>query len=167
MICEYFSKKSKKRLDTIRNCDILRNVDSEKRQTSGRIAQSVEQGTENPRVPSSILGPATIFFALMPFGHHKRLFLYLLTPKKINNLRQTENYYILCFSAGECRYPLNSPFALCRGHEDYGLHKPLENNTLQKHTLFFVLIRRKIHLIYPYFKTSGHGRVAYISMLYK
>ena len=30
---------------------------------SGRIAQSVEQGTENPRVPSSILGPATIFFA--------------------------------------------------------------------------------------------------------
>ena len=29
----------------------------------GRIAQSVEQGTENPRVPSSILGPATIFFA--------------------------------------------------------------------------------------------------------
>ena len=30
---------------------------------SGRLAQSVEQGTENPRVPSSILGPATIFFA--------------------------------------------------------------------------------------------------------
>ena len=30
----------------------------------GRLAQSVEQGTENPRVPSSILGPATIFFAL-------------------------------------------------------------------------------------------------------
>ena len=30
----------------------------------GRIAQSVEQGTENPRVPSSILGPATIFFCL-------------------------------------------------------------------------------------------------------
>ena len=29
----------------------------------GRLAQSVEQGTENPRVPSSILGPATIFFA--------------------------------------------------------------------------------------------------------
>ena len=28
---------------------------------SGRLAQSVEQGTENPRVPSSILGPATIF----------------------------------------------------------------------------------------------------------
>ena len=27
----------------------------------GRIAQSVEQGTENPRVPSSILGSATIF----------------------------------------------------------------------------------------------------------
>ena len=27
----------------------------------GRLAQSVEQGTENPRVPSSILGPATIF----------------------------------------------------------------------------------------------------------
>jgi hypothetical protein len=31
--------------------------------TGGRIAQSVEQGTENPRVPSSILGPATILFA--------------------------------------------------------------------------------------------------------
>ena len=29
--------------------------------SGGRIAQSVEQGTENPRVPSSILGPATIF----------------------------------------------------------------------------------------------------------
>ena len=34
--------------------------------TGGRIAQSVEQGTENPRVPSSILGPATIFCALFP-----------------------------------------------------------------------------------------------------
>ena len=33
---------------------------------SGRLAQSVEQGTENPRVPSSILGPATIFFARIP-----------------------------------------------------------------------------------------------------
>ena len=33
------------------------------RSNSGRLAQSVEQGTENPRVPSSILGPATIFFA--------------------------------------------------------------------------------------------------------
>ena len=30
--------------------------------SGGRIAQSVEQGTENPCVPSSILGPATIFF---------------------------------------------------------------------------------------------------------
>ena len=29
----------------------------------GRLAQSVEQGTENPRVPSSILGPATIFLS--------------------------------------------------------------------------------------------------------
>ena len=29
--------------------------------SSGGVAQSVEQGTENPRVPSSILGPATIF----------------------------------------------------------------------------------------------------------
>ena len=27
----------------------------------GRVAQSVEQGTENPRVTSSILVPATIF----------------------------------------------------------------------------------------------------------
>ena len=34
--------------------------------TGGRIAQSVEQGTENPCVPSSILGPATIFCALFP-----------------------------------------------------------------------------------------------------
>ena len=34
--------------------------------SGGRIAQSVEQGTENPRVPSSILGPATIF--LPEFG---------------------------------------------------------------------------------------------------
>ena len=32
--------------------------------SGGRIAQSVEQRTENPRVPSSILGPATIFFYL-------------------------------------------------------------------------------------------------------
>ena len=98
--------------------------------TSGGVAQSVEQRTENPCVPGSIPGLATIFFALMPFGHHKRLFLCLLTPKKINNLRQTENYYILCFSAGECRYPLNSPFVWCRGHEDFGLHKAMENNDL-------------------------------------
>ena len=33
---------------------------------SGRIAQSVEQGTENPRVPGSIPGPATIFCARIP-----------------------------------------------------------------------------------------------------
>jgi hypothetical protein len=31
---------------------------------SGGIAQSVEQGTENPCVASSILAPATIFFTL-------------------------------------------------------------------------------------------------------
>ena len=29
--------------------------------SGGGIAQLVEQGTENPCVPSSILGPATIF----------------------------------------------------------------------------------------------------------
>ena len=39
-----------------------------KRKQGGRIAQSVEQGTENPRVPSSILGPATIFCAFFPGG---------------------------------------------------------------------------------------------------
>ena len=31
------------------------------RSKCGSLAQSVEQGTENPRVPSSILGAATIF----------------------------------------------------------------------------------------------------------
>ena len=36
---------------------------------SGRLAQSVEQGTENPRVPSSILGPATIF---LPFFQRQK-----------------------------------------------------------------------------------------------
>ncbi len=98
---------------------------------SGGVAQLVEQRTENPRVTSSILVLATIFFALMPFGHTKRLFLCLLTPKKkINNLQQTENYVILCFSAAKCRYPLNSPLALCRGHEDFGLHKAMENDDL-------------------------------------
>jgi hypothetical protein len=30
------------------------------RAASGGVAQSVEQWTENPRVPSSILGPATM-----------------------------------------------------------------------------------------------------------
>ena len=34
--------------------------------TSGGIAQSVEQRTENPCVPGSIPGPATIFFAFFP-----------------------------------------------------------------------------------------------------
>ena len=38
------------------------------RSNSGRLAQSVEQGTENPRVPSSILGPATIFLPFFPKG---------------------------------------------------------------------------------------------------
>ena len=33
------------------------------RSKCGSLAQSVEQGTENPRVPSSILGPATIFLS--------------------------------------------------------------------------------------------------------
>ena len=50
--------------------------------------------------------------------------------KKINNLQQTENYVILCFSVAKCRYPLNSPFVWCRGHEDFGLHKAIENNDL-------------------------------------
>ncbi len=35
----------------------------------GRIAQSVEQRIENPRVPGSIPGPATIFF----FYQHRHL----------------------------------------------------------------------------------------------
>ena len=43
----------------------------------GRIAQSVEQGTENPCVPSSILGPATIFCALFPSGGRRQ------TPKPL------------------------------------------------------------------------------------
>ena len=55
-------KKSKKGLVKSKKSDILRNVENARVLTkSGRIAQSVEQGTENPRVPSSILGPATIF----------------------------------------------------------------------------------------------------------
>ena len=55
-------KKNKKRLVKSKKSDILRNVENARVSTkSGRIAQSVEQGTENPRVPSSILGPATIF----------------------------------------------------------------------------------------------------------
>jgi hypothetical protein len=33
---------------------------------SGGIAQSVEQGTENPCVASSILAPATIFLHIQP-----------------------------------------------------------------------------------------------------
>ena len=44
-----------KTLDKSDKGDILYNI------SGGRLAQSVEQGTENPRVPSSILGPATIF----------------------------------------------------------------------------------------------------------
>ncbi len=44
-----------KRLDKDNKWTILYNI------SGGRLAQSVEQGTENPRVPSSILGPATIF----------------------------------------------------------------------------------------------------------
>ncbi len=36
----------------------------------GEVAQSVEQGTENPRVHSSILCLATIFFAPFPALHN-------------------------------------------------------------------------------------------------
>ena len=55
-------KKSKKRLVKSKKSDILRNVENARVSIkSGRIAQSVEQGTENPRVPGSIPGPATIF----------------------------------------------------------------------------------------------------------
>ena len=52
----------------------------------GSLAQSVEQWTENPCVPGSIPGAATIFFVLMPFGHTKRLFYFLFYPKKTNDL---------------------------------------------------------------------------------
>jgi hypothetical protein len=34
----------------------------DKQKACGGVAQSVEQRTENPRVPSSILGPATTYF---------------------------------------------------------------------------------------------------------
>ena len=34
----------------------------------GQLAQSVEQRTENPRVPGSIPGLATIYTALWPSG---------------------------------------------------------------------------------------------------
>ena len=57
-------KKIKKLLDkTEKRVYIIHIVSNDK---CGRLAQSVEQGTENPRVPSSILGPATIFFAFFP-----------------------------------------------------------------------------------------------------
>ncbi len=59
----------------------------------GRIAQSVEQGTENPRVPSSILGPATIFLPLCrtdtPFGFFILLFCALIF-NDLQNKRKTE-----------------------------------------------------------------------------
>ena len=50
----------------LQNWCLLNDVvsDSASCMRGGRIAQSVEQRTENPRVPSSILGPATIFFYL-------------------------------------------------------------------------------------------------------
>ena len=51
-------KKLKKELDKISNDDILCSI------SGGGIAQLVEQGTENPCVPGSIPGPATIF---LPF----------------------------------------------------------------------------------------------------
>ena len=73
-------KKLKKELDKISNDDILCSI------SGGGIAQLVEQGTENPCVPGSIPGPATIFFVLMPFGHTKRLFYFLFYPKKTNDL---------------------------------------------------------------------------------
>ena len=73
-------KKLKKELDKISNDDILCSI------SGGGIAQLVEQGTENPCVPGSIPGPATIFFVLMPFGHTKRLFYFLFYPKKVNDL---------------------------------------------------------------------------------
>ena len=66
-IMEYlwnFSKKFKKRLDKCKKRVYIKDMVSQARwwpNKSGRLAQSVEQGTENPRVPSSILGPATIF----------------------------------------------------------------------------------------------------------
>ena len=63
-------KKNKKGLVKSKKSDILRNVENARVSTkSGRIAQSVEQGTENPRVPSSILGPATIF---LPFFQRQK-----------------------------------------------------------------------------------------------
>jgi hypothetical protein len=37
----------------------------------GRVAQLVEQRTENPRVGSSILPPATIFNLMNPLGVHQ------------------------------------------------------------------------------------------------
>ena len=59
----------------------------------GRIAQSVEQGTENPRVPSSILGPATIFLSLCrtdtASGFFVPLFLALIF-NDLQNQRKTE-----------------------------------------------------------------------------
>ena len=73
-------KKLKKELDKISNDDILCSI------SGGGIAQLVEQGTENPCVPGSIPGPATIFFVLMPFGHTKRLFYFLFYPKIVNDL---------------------------------------------------------------------------------
>ena len=53
---------------------------------SGGVAQLVEQRTENPRVTSSILVLATIFFCSDAVWTPQTAFLCLLTPKKINNL---------------------------------------------------------------------------------
>ena len=52
-------------LENSENRCLLKESAQKRAGTGGRIAQSVEQGTENPRVPSSILGPATILFAFI------------------------------------------------------------------------------------------------------
>jgi hypothetical protein len=48
----------------------------DKQKACGGVAQSVEQRTENPRVPSSILGPATNYFIGLAQMGWPFLFLY-------------------------------------------------------------------------------------------
>ena len=57
------------RLEKLKKSDILSNIPNGNGwyKESGSLAQSVEQWTENPCVPGSIPGAATIFFTLMPY----------------------------------------------------------------------------------------------------
>ena len=88
---------------------------------------------------------------------HFRLFYFfclcLIFKCLCNNFKNGEFTFSLFLLMKKPLFALDSPFALCSVHRNFIIYNSLENNILQKHTTFEVLILQYMVAIYRQIKT--------------